>query len=94
MTEPVKKVPALLCASVQEVAAPDKGPWQVDEWSGGRVVLQSDDFEPDVALEISGDFGCQERKLAYAHALAAWMNAHLPPRERPKMRAALLKGHP
>lgn len=93
MTDSGKKVPALLCAPASEVASPDKGPWQVDEWSGGRVVLQSDDFEHDVALEISGDFGTPERKLAYAQALAAWMNAHLPPRERPRMLAALLKGN-
>jgi len=58
----------------------EKGPWTVDEWSpkseGGpkRVVLQSDDFHHDAALEITGDFFDHELKLQYAHRLAARMN--------------------
>ncbi|WP_434715736.1 hypothetical protein [Paraburkholderia sp. A3RO-2L] len=59
-------------------ASPDKGPWMVNKWSGERVVLQSDDFTHDVALVVDGDFGSHEEKLAYANALAAWMNANLP----------------
>ena len=64
--------------AIQPPASPDKGPWMVNKWSGGRVVLQSDDFEHDVALVVDGDFGSHEEKLAYANALAAWMNANLP----------------
>lgn len=56
---------------------PDKGPWVVNEWSDNRVVLQSDDFEHDVALVVDGDFGSLQEKLAYAEFLAAWMNACL-----------------
>lgn len=59
----------------------DKGPWHVNQWSpkteGGRprVVLQSDDFTYDAALEISGDFGDLETLLKYAEELAKRMNA-------------------
>ena len=53
----------------------DRGPWQVDLWSEGRVVLQSDDFTHDVALIISGDFESGAQKLAYANALARKLNA-------------------
>lgn len=80
MPDSTQKLPALLRGGANAPAAPDKGPWLVDEWSDGIVVLQSDDFEHDVALEISGDFGSKESKLEYARSLAAWMNAHLPPR--------------
>jgi hypothetical protein len=56
---------------------PDKGPWSVQEWSHTRVVLMSDDFTHDVALEISGDFADHNEKLWYANALATSMNAPL-----------------
>jgi hypothetical protein len=62
----------------------EKGPWIVNEWSprseGGpkRVVLQSDDFCHDAALEISGDFFDHDLRLQYAHRLAARMNK-MPP---------------
>jgi hypothetical protein len=59
-------------------AIPDRGPWMVNVWPREKVVLQSDDFTHDVALEISGDFGSHEEKLAYAKALADWMNSNLP----------------
>lgn len=51
----------------------DKGPWKAEVWTrvGGRVaVLQSDDFEHDVALEISGDFEDWEQRMKYAEWLA------------------------
>lgn len=62
----------------------ENGPWTVCEWGpkteGGpkRVVLQSDDFCHDAALEISGDFVDYELKLQYAHRLAARLNK-MPP---------------
>lgn len=49
----------------------DKGPWKVDVWARSRtVVLQSDDFEHDVALEISGDFSDFDEQIKYANWLA------------------------
>lgn len=57
--------------------APDRGPWLVNEWSEHRVVLQSDDFEHDVALIVDGDFGGYDEKLAYAQRLANWLNERL-----------------
>ena len=49
----------------------DKGPWSVQVWEAGRVlVLQSDDFKHDVALEISGDFEDWEKRREYATWLA------------------------
>jgi hypothetical protein len=59
-------------------AIPDRGPWLVNVWPGEKVVLQSDDFTHDVALEISGDFASHDEKRAYAKALADWMNLNLP----------------
>lgn len=58
----------------------DKGPWTVDVWpdrDGGRpsIVLQSDDFTFDAALEISGDFASHEQKLKYAHFIADQLNS-------------------
>jgi hypothetical protein len=59
----------------------DKGPWHVNQWSpkteGGRprVVLQSDDFTHDAALEISGDFGDLETLLednTWTSAFGLW----------------------
>jgi hypothetical protein len=63
-------------------AIPDRGPWMVTVWPGQKVVLQSDDFTHDVALEISGDFGSHDEKRAYAKALADWMNSNLPAASR------------
>ncbi|WP_157643998.1 hypothetical protein [Burkholderia ubonensis] len=79
MTEPRPKSTAQGCAkdASSVPAPPDSGPWMVNEWSGGRVVLQSDDFKHDVALVVDGDFGSREDKLTYANALATWMNANL-----------------
>lgn len=54
----------------------DKGPWSAEVWKDGKVVLQSDDFEHDVALIVSGDFESQEQKLSYAQALAVQLNSH------------------
>lgn len=65
-------------------ASHENGPWMVDEWNprteGGhkRVVLQSDDFYHDAALEISGDFYDYEQKLDYARRLCARLNL-MPP---------------
>lgn len=60
-------------------ALSEKGPWEVCIWdkaAGDRVkvVLQSDDFTHDVALEISGDFISVSQKIKYAERLADRMN--------------------
>lgn len=58
----------------------DEGPWHVNVWGprerhiAPRVVLQSDDFTFDAALEISGDFACHEQKLKYAQFIADQLN--------------------
>jgi hypothetical protein len=36
--------------------SPDKGKWRARQWQDGTIVLQSDDFTHDVALEITGIF--------------------------------------
>lgn len=56
---------------------PDKGPWHVNTWTDGRVVLQFDDFTHDVALVIDGDFGIALTKQAYGRNLADFLNAAL-----------------
>lgn len=60
----------------ESVTVTEKGPWQVDDWGQGRIVIQSDDFTHDVALEISGDFGSVEREIAYAEEIARRLNAY------------------
>lgn len=52
----------------------ERGPWMVDEWSNGVLVLQSQDFHHDAALEISGDFGSPEIKRAYAEEICRRLN--------------------
>lgn len=56
----------------------ENGPWKVDEWDGGRLVLQSQDFHHDAALEVSGDFGSPELKKAYADEICRRLNAMNP----------------
>ncbi|MBV2138545.1 MAG: hypothetical protein KUF79_17195 [Candidatus Thiodiazotropha sp. (ex Ctena orbiculata)] len=53
----------------------EKGPWDVEEWGDGQVVIQSRDFTHDVALKVSGDFRLYEQKMAYAHAICKRLNA-------------------
>lgn len=52
----------------------ENGPWEVNEWGKGRLVLQSDDFTHDVSLEISGDFASKEERLEYAEEIARRLN--------------------
>jgi hypothetical protein len=58
------------------VTVTEKGPWQVNDWGHGRIVIQSNDFTHDVALEISGDFGSVEREIAHAEEIARRLNAY------------------
>lgn len=53
------------------------GPWQVDDWGNGKIVLQSGFSENDVALIINGDFASLEDKYEYAIQLATRMNVGL-----------------
>ena len=48
----------------------DRGPWLVSNPRGTKVVLQSNDFHHDVALEITGDFVDVDSKVRYAQWLA------------------------
>jgi hypothetical protein len=57
-------------------ASPDKGKWTTEIYDG-KVFLFSDDFTHDVKLQVSGDFGTLENKIAYAKALADWMSERL-----------------
>lgn len=57
----------------------ENGPWTVDEWSDGKLALQSQDFHHDAALLISGDFGTPEIKRAYADEICRRLNAMNPP---------------
>jgi hypothetical protein len=52
----------------------ENGPWEVQEWNHGRIVLQSDDFMHDAALEITGDFTNIEEKREYAKEIASRLN--------------------
>lgn len=63
----------------EDIEISERGPWSVDIWkssNGGspRVILQSDDFTHDAALEISGDFISLDQKVKYARLLATRMN--------------------
>lgn len=51
----------------------DNGPWMVVTW-GEKVVLQSDDFNHDAALKITGDFACKRDTQKYAQMIADDLN--------------------
>ena len=51
----------------------DKGPWLVED-RDGDIALQSDDFNYDVRIKFTGDFGSHETMLKYAHWLANKLN--------------------
>jgi hypothetical protein len=56
----------------------DKGPWKLFYGLAPRrelIGLQSDDFEHDVTLKVSGDFYDLEQKERYCNWLAARLNA-------------------
>ena len=57
--------------------SPDRGPWKVFVDNDGTVCLFSDDFTHDVRMEIYGDFGSTENRIAYAEAFADWLNERL-----------------
>lgn len=69
--------PNLMAVPPLAYSAPDNGPWMVNEWAEGRIVLQSDDFNHDVALHIDGDFADYSEKMDYARRLANWLNERL-----------------
>lgn len=55
----------------------DRGPWTLYYGPPPQRKLLgviSDDFERDVALEVSGDFESQEEKERYCHWLIARLN--------------------
>jgi hypothetical protein len=62
-------------AAAVSVEERDHGPWVAHKTKDTRVVLQSDDFHHDVALEVTGDFVDTESKLRYAKWLAQRLTA-------------------
>lgn len=54
---------------------PLQGPWRANtSEDGSKVWIDSDDFEHDVRLVVSGDFESSLSKYLYARALAERMN--------------------
>jgi hypothetical protein len=57
----------------------DKGPWTVEYSKAKRMwCLQSDDFEHDVRLYITGDFADEDQRRRYANWLARRLNRTVP----------------
>lgn len=54
---------------------PQRKGWTVDDWSGGRIAIQNQDFTHDEALELTGDWATPEEKRACAERIAAILNA-------------------
>lgn len=55
----------------------ERGPWEAvshEDWVG----ISSDDFMHDVILEVTGDFGGKEERLAYAQEIARRLNLYKP----------------
>lgn len=53
----------------------DKGPWRLAYSPGGSVTgVQSEDFNLDVLLEVSGDFITSTHKMLYCEQLMAALN--------------------
>lgn len=58
----------------------DEGHWTVSKWPPRKdskapvIVIESDDFHYDAALEVSGDFGTLERKIEYAQYICDILN--------------------
>ena len=78
MVEAAEHMDALTTSEdAPNTCSPDNGPWEAQQWSDNRIVLQSDDFTRDVALEVTGDFGSLGSKMSYALKLAHWMNIKL-----------------
>lgn len=63
----------------------DKGPWSAhigarkgDNSDVPCAIIASDDFEHDVWMYVSGDFGDMDQALAYAQGIAQRLNATTP----------------
>jgi hypothetical protein len=63
-------------ASAESVTVTEKGPWTVDHWGQGRIVIQSGDSTFTVALEVYGHFDSDEREIAHAQEIARRLNAY------------------
>jgi hypothetical protein len=59
-------------------APPDKGPWHVRVTGEGVVYIESDDFDYDASLRLTGNFGGAANRKAYAEQIAAQLNAAAP----------------
>lgn len=49
---------------------PDAGPWRARLDAQGALLLESDDFNHDVLMRVSGDFAGPDSRLAYGQFLA------------------------
>ena len=58
----------------RDLAVREDGPWEARATTDMGWVVESDDFHHDVSLRISGDFGCQWAREAYARELARRLN--------------------
>jgi hypothetical protein len=67
----IERIEIACRALVGQERVPDLGPWVVED--AGRT-LQSDNFEHDVALRVTGDFYSDENRIAYAKELASRLN--------------------
>ncbi len=56
---------------------PDWGPWLVSTGRDGYVALQSETGVEDAALAVSGNFGGDDERKAYAERMAAWLNQQI-----------------
>lgn len=59
--------------STLKETVPDKGTWTI-EGIGARISLQSNDFNHDVGIVISGDFGSMAAKERYAAHIVDILN--------------------
>jgi hypothetical protein len=70
---------ALLRAYADSCAArTDKGPWHVRVTGEGVVYIESDDFDYDASLRLTGNFGGVANRKVYAEQIAAQLNAAAP----------------
>ncbi len=57
-----------------EKNVPDAGPWKFDFSEKGELALYSDDFNHDVMMRVSGDFGDKRNKEIYGEYICEILN--------------------
>lgn len=56
-------------------SVPDAGPWTARQDAQGQVSIESDDFNHDVVLRVTGDFANGADRLAYGRYIADILTA-------------------